>query len=51
MIFLVWAFGTAVPIAILFVYRLGATRRNSERRRAAVRERARATNRALYDTV
>jgi sulfoxide reductase heme-binding subunit YedZ len=37
-IFLVWAFGTAVPIAILFVYRLGAARR-AERRR--IRGRAR----------
>jgi sulfoxide reductase heme-binding subunit YedZ len=51
MIFLIWAVGTAVPIAILFVYRLGTTRRSSERRRAAVRERARTTSRALYDTV
>lgn len=51
MIFLIWAVGTAVPIAILFVYRLGATRRSSERRRQAVRERARATSRAIYDTV
>jgi sulfoxide reductase heme-binding subunit YedZ len=51
MFFLVWAFGTAVPIAILFVYRLGTTRRSSERRRQAVRERARTTSRALYDTV
>jgi len=51
MIFLGFAVATAVPIAILFVYRLGATRRNSERRRAGVRERARATSRALYDTV
>lgn len=38
MIFLVWAVGTAVPIAILFVYRLGAARR-AERRR--IRGRAR----------
>lgn len=51
MIFLVFAFGSAVPIAILFVYRLGAARRNSERRRQAVRARTRATGRAVYDTV
>jgi sulfoxide reductase heme-binding subunit YedZ len=51
MIFLGFAVATAVPIAILFVYRLGATRRSSERRRHAVREQARATSRALYDTV
>lgn len=51
MIFLVFACGTAVPIAILFVYRLGATRRSSERRRQAIREHRRATGRAVYDTV
>lgn len=51
LLFLGFAAATAVPIAILFVYRLGATRRSSERRRQAVRERARATSRAIYDTV
>jgi sulfoxide reductase heme-binding subunit YedZ len=51
MIFLVFAFGSAVPIAILFVYRLGAARRSGERRRRAVRERTRASGRAVYDTV
>ncbi len=49
MLFLVFAFGSAVPIAILFVYRLGATRRSGERRRAATRARAREAGRAAYD--
>lgn len=39
MIFLVWAFGTAVPIAILFVYRIGAGRRAEQRRRLRRRQR------------
>jgi sulfoxide reductase heme-binding subunit YedZ len=56
LIFLCFAAATAVPIAILFVYRLGATRRSSERRHAASRHRAReagraAYERAVYDTV
>ena len=43
---------TAVPIAILFVYRLGAARRSSERRRLAARRRARQPLAdTLYDTV
>jgi methionine sulfoxide reductase heme-binding subunit len=41
LIFLVFAAVTAVPIAVLFVYRLGAGRRAGERRRHAVRERTR----------
>jgi methionine sulfoxide reductase heme-binding subunit len=45
LIFLVFAAATAVPIAILFVYRLGAGRRAGERRRRAVRERTRASAR------
>lgn len=51
MIFLVFAVATAVPVAILFVYRLGATRRNSERHRAANRARTREAGRAAYDAV
>lgn len=43
LVFLVFAAVTAVPIAILFVYRLGAGRRAGERRRHAVRERRRAS--------
>jgi len=39
--FLLFAAVTAVPIAILFVYRLGAGRRAGERRRLAVRARRR----------
>jgi sulfoxide reductase heme-binding subunit YedZ len=50
LIFLVFAAATAVPIAILFVYRLGASRRAGERRRRAVRDRSRASAReALLD--
>ncbi|HET9154989.1 MAG TPA: ferric reductase-like transmembrane domain-containing protein [Solirubrobacterales bacterium] len=54
-VFLVFAAATAVPIAILFVYRLGAGRRAGERRDRAVRERRRATAHAslaesVYDT-
>jgi methionine sulfoxide reductase heme-binding subunit len=41
LIFLVFAAVTAVPIAVLFVYCLGAGRRAGERRRHAVRERTR----------
>lgn len=37
-IFLAWAFGTGIPIALLFVYRMGAARR-TERRRLRVRRR------------
>ena len=37
-LFLLWMVGTAVPIAILFVYRLGAARR-AERRRLRTRRR------------
>lgn len=48
-LFLGFAAVTAVPIAILFVYRLGATRRSSERRRAATRARAREAGRSAYD--
>ncbi len=56
LLFLCFAAATAVPIAILFVYRLGAGRRSSERRSAATRARTReagraAYERAVYDTV
>jgi methionine sulfoxide reductase heme-binding subunit len=37
LIFLVWAAGTGVPIAILFVYRIGASRRAQERRAPRLR--------------
>jgi methionine sulfoxide reductase heme-binding subunit len=48
--FLLFAAVTAVPIAILFVYRLGAGRRAGERRRLAIRERRRdSARRALLD--
>jgi len=43
--FLVFAAVTAVPIAVLFVYRLGASRRAGERRQRAVRERHRTSAR------
>jgi predicted ferric reductase len=36
-LFLLWVVGSGVPIAMLFVYRLGAARRSSERRRFASR--------------
>lgn len=36
-LFLLWVVGSGVPIALLFVYRLGATRRSGERRRFAAR--------------
>jgi methionine sulfoxide reductase heme-binding subunit len=54
--FFAWAVGSGVPIALLFVYRLGASRRASERRRAATRSRNREAGRgayeqAAYDTV
>jgi methionine sulfoxide reductase heme-binding subunit len=53
-LFLAWAAGTGVPIALLFVYRLGAGRRAGERRRRAARANARATARAaaqaIYET-
>lgn len=49
LLFLCFAAVTAVPIAILFVYRIGATRRSSERRHAASRRRAREAGRAAYD--
>jgi methionine sulfoxide reductase heme-binding subunit len=49
LLFLAWAVGSGVPIAILFVYRLGASRRASERRRQAARARTRQTGRAAYD--
>jgi sulfoxide reductase heme-binding subunit YedZ len=56
LLFLGFAVLTAVPIAVLFVYRLGAGRRSSERRRLAAREGRRAAARTrladtLYDTV
>jgi len=56
LIFLVFAAVTAVPIAILFVYRLGASRRAGERRQRDVRQRSRAAAHArlaesVYDTV
>jgi sulfoxide reductase heme-binding subunit YedZ len=38
--FVLWAGGTAVPIALLFVYRLGATRRAERRRARPPRRRA-----------
>ncbi|HEX6455791.1 MAG TPA: ferric reductase-like transmembrane domain-containing protein [Solirubrobacterales bacterium] len=49
LLFLCFAAATAVPIAILFVYRLGATRRSSERRHAARRARVREAGRAAYE--
>jgi methionine sulfoxide reductase heme-binding subunit len=36
-LFLAWAVGTGVPIAILFVYRIGASRRAEERRAPRLR--------------
>jgi sulfoxide reductase heme-binding subunit YedZ len=42
LLFLAFAGVTAIPIAILFVYRLGAARRSSERQRLAARARRRA---------
>lgn len=52
LLFLGFAAATAVPIAVLFVYRLGAARRSSERRRLAARARKRAAARPpLADTV
>jgi methionine sulfoxide reductase heme-binding subunit len=48
LLFLGFAAVTAVPIAILFVYRLGAARRSSERQRLAARARRRSP---LPDTV
>jgi predicted ferric reductase len=36
-LFLLWVVGSGVPIALLFVYRLGAARRAGERRRFASR--------------
>jgi sulfoxide reductase heme-binding subunit YedZ len=36
-LFLAWAVGTGVPIAILFVYRIGAARRAEERRAPRLR--------------
>jgi methionine sulfoxide reductase heme-binding subunit len=51
LLFLGFAAVTAVPIAILFVYRLGAARRSSERQRLAARARRRAGAHAtLADT-
>lgn len=55
-LFLGFAVVTAIPIAALFVYRLGASRRVSERRRLAARERRGASARAavgdsVYDPV
>lgn len=44
-LFGIWAVGTGVPIALLFVYRLGAARR-AERRRA-LQERRRRRSRAI----
>lgn len=44
-LFLLWVVGSGVPIAVLFVYRLGAARRSEERRRRAPRAR-----RSLADT-
>lgn len=51
LLFLAWAVGSGVPIAILFVYRLGAGRRASERRRQAARARTRTAAHAAYETV
>lgn len=48
-LFLGFAVVTAVPIAILFVYRLGVSRRSSERRHLAAREKRRAAARARLD--
>ena len=51
-LFLGFAAVTAVLIAILFVYRLGAARRSSERRRLAARQRVRQPLAdTLHDTV
>ena len=36
-LFLLWVVGSGIPIACLFVYRLGAARRSDERRRRAPR--------------
>jgi len=44
-LFLLWAVGSGVPIACLFVYRLGAARRGAERRRHSPRR-----GRSLPDT-
>jgi sulfoxide reductase heme-binding subunit YedZ len=49
LLFLCFAAATAVPIGILFVYRLGAARRSSERRHAAGRRRVREAGRAAYE--
>jgi methionine sulfoxide reductase heme-binding subunit len=52
LLFLGFAAVTAVPIAVLFVYRLGAARRSSERQRLAARARRRAPLAdTIYDTV
>jgi sulfoxide reductase heme-binding subunit YedZ len=56
LLFLGFAAVTAVPIAVLFVYRLGTARRSSERQQLAARARRRAAAHAsladtLYDTV
>lgn len=58
-LFLGFAAVTAVPIAVLFVYRLGAARRSDERQRLAARDRGRAGTHphpppladTIYDTV
>jgi sulfoxide reductase heme-binding subunit YedZ len=44
-LFLLWVVGSGIPIACLFVYRLGAARRSDERRRRAPR-----AGRSLPDT-
>jgi sulfoxide reductase heme-binding subunit YedZ len=44
-LFLLWLVGSGIPIACLFVYRLGAARRSDERRRRAPR-----AGRSLPDT-
>jgi methionine sulfoxide reductase heme-binding subunit len=44
-LFLLWVVGSGVPIAVLFVYRLGAARRTDERRRRTPR-----SSRSLADT-
>ena len=44
-LFLLWVVGSGVPIALLFIYRLGAARRSDERRRRAPRP-----GRSLPDT-
>jgi methionine sulfoxide reductase heme-binding subunit len=48
-LFAVWAVGSAVPISLLFVYRLGATRRLERRRRGAARQRRRQGVPAQYE--